>query len=90
MSPKIKMSDSYDEHDEEIIELSEDELKEILADEDFEDESDYEGIHSFHFSNPDPYSRPSLAPAMLQSAMCPLTKRAASWSKISLPFGFPK
>ena len=66
MSPKIKMTDGYDEHDDEIIELNEDELKEILADDDFEDEGDYEEIRSFHFSNPDPYfkvePRPDDAP----------------------------
>ena len=31
MSPKIKMSDIHDERDDDIIELSDEELKEILA-----------------------------------------------------------
>ena len=32
MSPKIKMSDIHDDCDDDIIELSNEELKEILAD----------------------------------------------------------
>ena len=55
MSPKIKMTDSYDKHDEDIIELTEVELKEILADDDFENEGEYEEIRSPHFSTPKPY-----------------------------------
>ncbi len=57
MSPKIKMSDIHDDRDDDIIELSEDELKEILADDDFEDEGEYEEVRSFYFSNPDPYAK---------------------------------
>ena len=65
MSPKIKMTDSYDKHDEDIIELTEDELKEILADDDFDNEGEYEEIRSPHFSNPNPYFKvePRLANA---------------------------
>lgn len=37
MSPKIKMSDIHDKRDDDIIELSDEELKEILADDDFDD-----------------------------------------------------
>ena len=40
-----------------IIELSEEELKEILADNDFDDSEEYGEIHSFVFSNPDPYAK---------------------------------
>lgn len=66
MSPKIKMSDIHDDRDDDIIELSDDELKEILADDDFDDSEEYGEIHSFIFSNPDPYvkvePRPDDAP----------------------------
>ena len=56
MSPKIKMSDIHDDRDD-IIELSDEELKEILADDDFDDSEEYGEIHSFVFSNPDPYAK---------------------------------
>ena len=54
MSPKIKMRDIHDARDDDIIELSDEELKEILADDDFDDSEEYGEIHSFVFSNPDP------------------------------------
>ena len=57
MSPKIKMSDIHDDRDDDIIELSDVELKEILADDDFDDSEEYGEIHSFVFSNPDPYAK---------------------------------
>ena len=57
MSPKIKMSDIHDDRDDDIIELSDEELKEILADDDFDDSEEYGEIHSFVFSNPDPYAK---------------------------------
>ena len=57
MSPKIKMSDIHDYRDDDIIELSDEELKEILADDDFDDSEEYGEIHSFVFSNPDPYAK---------------------------------
>ena len=57
MSPKIKMSDIHDDCDDDIIELSDEELKEILADDDFDDSEEYGEIHSFVFSNPDPYAK---------------------------------
>ena len=41
MSPKIKMSDIHDDRDDDIIELSDEELKEILADDDFDDSEGY-------------------------------------------------
>ena len=56
MSPKIKMSDIHDERDD-IIELSDEELKEILADDDFDNSEEYGEVHSFVFSNPDPYAK---------------------------------
>ena len=57
MSPKIKMSDIHDDRDDDIIELSDEELKEILADDDFDNGEEYGEIHSFVFSNPDPYAK---------------------------------
>ena len=57
VSPKIKMRDIHDARDDDIIELSDEELKEILADDDFDDSEEYGEIHSFVFSNPDPYAK---------------------------------
>ena len=57
MSPKIKMSDIHDDRNDDIIELSDEELKEILADDDFDNGEEYGEIHSFVFSNPDPYAK---------------------------------
>ena len=57
MSPKIKMKDIHDERDDDIIELSDEELKEILADDDFDNSEEYGEIHSFVFSTPDPYAK---------------------------------
>ena len=57
MSPKIKMSDIHDDRDDDIIELSDEELKDILADDDFDDGEEYGEVHSFVFSNPDPYAK---------------------------------
>ncbi len=39
------------------VPLSDEELKEILADDDFDDSEEYGEIHSFVFSNPDPYAK---------------------------------
>ncbi len=57
MSPKIKMSDIHDDRDDDIIELTEDELIEILADDDFTDDVEYEEVRSFYFANSDPYAK---------------------------------
>ena len=57
MSPKIKMSDIHDDLDDDIIELTDDELKEILADDDFTDDGKYEEVRSFYFANSDPYAK---------------------------------
>ena len=57
MSPKIKMSDIHNDRDDDIIELSDEELKEILSDDDFDNSEEYGEIHSFVFSNPDPYAK---------------------------------
>ena len=66
MSPKIKMSDIYDGDD--MIELTDEELKEMMEDEDFDAGADDETapIPEYHFTNPDPYfkikPRPDDAP----------------------------
>ena len=57
MSPKIRMSDIHDDRDDDIIELTEDELKEILADEDFDADEETAPIPEYYFSNPDPYAK---------------------------------
>lgn len=57
MGPKIKMHDIRDDRDDDIIELTEDELKEILADDDFTDDGEYEEVRSFYFANSDPYAK---------------------------------
>ena len=57
MNPKIKMSDIHDDRDDDIIELTDDELKEILADDDFTDDGEYEEVRSFYFANSDPYAK---------------------------------
>ena len=57
MSPKIKMHDIHDDRDDDIIELAEDELKEILEDEDFDAEEETAPIPEYYFSNPDPYAK---------------------------------
>ena len=68
MSPKIKMRDIHDERDDDIIELTDEELKEIMGDEDFDAGVDDETapIPEYHFTNPDPYfkikPRPDDAP----------------------------
>ena len=51
------MKDIHDDRDDDIIELSDEELKEILADDDFDNSEEYGEIHSFVFSNPDPYAK---------------------------------
>ena len=44
-------------NEDEIIELTEDELSEILEDDDFDNEGDFDEIPTFQFSNPDPYAK---------------------------------
>lgn len=41
----------------EIIELTDEELDDFFADDDFDDSEEYGEIHSFVFSNPDPYAK---------------------------------
>ena len=62
MNPKGK--------DNEIIELTDEELDEIFADDDFDNGEEDGEIRTFHFSNPDPYAkvkpRPDDAPNIEQ------------------------
>ena len=44
-------------NDDEIIELTEDELSEILGDVDFDSEGGFDEIPTFQFSNSDPYAK---------------------------------
>ena len=66
MSPKIKMSDMHDDGN--MIELTDEELKEIMENEDFDAGTDDDAapIPEYHFTNPDPYfkvkPRPDDAP----------------------------
>lgn len=48
--------------DDEIIELTEDELSEILEDDDFDSEIGDDKIRTFQFSNPDPYAKAAPRP----------------------------
>ena len=48
--------DSNDKNNE-IIELTDEELDEILADDDFDNAEDTGEVRSFYFSNPDPYAK---------------------------------
>ena len=48
--------DSNDKNNE-IIELTDEELDEILADDDFDNADDTDVVRSFYFSNPDPYAK---------------------------------
>ena len=45
------------EKDNEIIELTDEELNEIFADDDFDNGEKDGEIRSFYFSNPDPYTK---------------------------------
>ena len=45
------------ENDNEIIELTDEELDEIFADDDFDNGEEDGEIRSFYFSNPDPYAK---------------------------------
>ena len=44
-------------NEDEIIELTEDELSEILGDDDFDSEGEFDEIPTFQFSNSDPYAK---------------------------------
>ena len=67
MSTKIKMKDIHDERDDDIIELSDEELKEILADDDFDNGEEYgeipgrgrqgQGLHPFPRTAAEPHGQ---------------------------------
>ena len=50
------------EKDNEIIELTDEELDEIFADDDFDNGEEDAEIRSFYFSNPDPYAQSQATP----------------------------
>ena len=79
MSPKIKMSDIHDKRDDDIIELSDEELKEILADDDFDDSEGDGEIHSFVSPIPTRMPRLSLVPTMPPRGSFLSMKRTTSW-----------
>ena len=63
MHEKEAQPNEQKEKDDEIIELTEDELSEILEDDDFDSEGEYDEIRTFYFSNPDPYAKVAPRPA---------------------------
>ena len=63
----------------EIIELTDEELDEISADDDFDNSEEDGEIRSFHFSNPDRMPRSSHAPTMPPRGSFLSMKRATSW-----------
>lgn len=67
------------EKDNEIIELTDEELDEIFADDDFDNGEEDGEIRSFYFSNPDPMPRSSHAPAMSPRGSFLSMKMATSW-----------
>lgn len=67
------------EKDNEIIELTDEELNEIFADDDFDNGEKDGEIRSFYFSNPDPYAKVKPRPTMPQRGSFLSMKRAASW-----------
>ena len=54
---------SKKDSDDEIIELTEEELSEILEDDDFDSEDEYGEIRTFQFSNPAPSAKAAPRPA---------------------------
>ena len=67
------------EKNDEIIELTDEELDEIFADDDFDNGEEDAEIRSFHFSNPDRMPRSSHAPTMPPRGSFLSMKRATSW-----------
>ena len=57
--PKRRRLDEVNpkEKDNEIIELTDEELDEIFTDNDFDNGEEDGEIRSFHFTNPDPYTK---------------------------------
>ncbi len=65
------------EKDNEIIELTDEELDEIFADDDFDNGEKDGEIRLFHFSNPDPYAKVKPRPTMPPRGSFLSMKRAA-------------
>ena len=78
MSPKIKMSDIHDDRDDDIIELTEDELKEILADEGFDTDDETAPIPEYYSLILTHTPRSSLATTMRPREIFLSMKRATS------------
>lgn len=76
-------------NDDEIIELTEDELSEILGDDDFDSEGGFDEIPTFQFSNSDPYAKVTPRSEDAPKRDFPLMKTEISWLRIRRRFGFP-
>ena len=76
--------------EEEVLELTADEIDELVFEEQLASGEYDEEVPEYYFSNPDPYAkvepRPDDAPSVSLLSM----KRATSSSRICLPFGCPK
>ena len=75
--------------EEEVLELTADEIDELVFEEQLASGEYDEEVPEYYFSNPDPYAkvepRPDDAPSVSFLSM----KRATSSSRICLPFGCP-
>ena len=75
--------------EEEVLELTADEIDELVFEEQLASGEYDEDVPEYYFSNPDPYAkvepRPDDAPSVSLLSM----KRATSSSRICLPFGCP-
>jgi len=75
--------------EEEVLELTADEIDELVFEEQLASGEYDEEVPEYYFSNPDPYAkvepRPDDAPSVSLLSM----KRATSSSRICLPFGCP-
>ena len=76
--------------EEEVLELTADEIDELVFEEQLASGEYDEEVPEYYFSNPDPcMPRSSLAPMMPPSVSLLSMKRATSSSRICLPFGCP-
>lgn len=77
------------ENDNEIIELTDEELDEIFADDDFDNGEDGGEIRSFYFSNPDPYAKVEPRPDDAPKREFSFDDKGNIVVKIRPPFGCP-
>ena len=77
------------EKDDEIIELTDKELDEIFADDDFDNGEDGGEIRSFYFSNPDPYAKVEPRPDDAPKREFSFDDKGNIVVKIRPPFGCP-